>query len=68
MGHTARFESSAGRFVPLTRPTHLQRRYLKARQVPEPPRFEKIAATQVQLELMPSELFLSSNVHPDWTE
>ena len=52
--HRGVFESPTGRFVQLTRPTHLQRRYLKALQVPEPPRFEKIETTQVQLELTPS--------------
>ena len=52
--HRGVFESPAGRFVQLTRPTNLQTHYLKALQVPEPPRFEKIEATQVQIELMPS--------------
>ena len=52
--HRGVFESPAGRFVQLTRPTNLQKRYLKALQVPEPPRFEKIEATQRQIELAPS--------------
>jgi len=52
--HRGVFESPAGRFVQLTQPTNLQKRYLKALQVPEPPRFEKIEATQRQIELAPS--------------
>ena len=52
--HRGVFESPAGRFVQLTRPTNQQKRYLKALQVPEPPRFEKIEATQRQIEMAPS--------------
>lgn len=48
------FESPAGRFVQLARPTNLQKRYLKALQLPEPPRFERIEATRLQLEMAPS--------------
>jgi len=43
--HRGVFESAAGRFVQLTRLTNMQKHYLNALQVPEPPHFEKIEAT-----------------------
>jgi hypothetical protein len=40
--HRGVFESPSGRFVKITQPTTMQRRYLKALAVPEPQRFESI--------------------------
>jgi transposase len=48
--HRGVFESPKGRFVQRTDLTHLQRRYLKALGLPEPPQFESIAATAPQPE------------------
>jgi hypothetical protein len=52
--HRGVFEGRDGRFVMLTRLTNMQKHYLKALQVPEPRRFEKIEPTQLELELAPS--------------
>ena len=52
--HRGVFETPAGRFVQVTQPTNLQRRYLKALQVPAPPRFEKIEVTQPRIEIATS--------------